>query len=65
MKKLEYPKDSSKQIWPYHFLMSECDKNLTAETYRIPGNENNKCTIFVVTDTYGIGIDNPDVKLVM
>ena len=45
--------------------MSEYDKNLTAEAFRIPGNENNKCTFFVATDTYGMGIENPDVKLVV
>lgn len=31
----------------------------------IPGNENNKCTIFVANDAYKTGIDNPDVKLVV
>lgn len=65
MKKLGYPEGSSKWIWPYHSLMSEYDKNLTAEAFRIPGNENNECTILVATDAYGMGIDNLDVKLVV
>lgn len=45
--------------------MSEYDKNLTAEAFRIPGDENNECTIHVATDAYGMGIDNSDVKLVV
>lgn len=65
MKKLGYPEGSSKWIRPYHFLMSECDKNLTAEAFHIPGDENNECTILVATDAYGMGIDNPNVKLVV
>ncbi len=65
MKKLGYLKGLSKWIWLYHSLMSECDKNLIAEAFYIPSNENNKCTILVATDTYRIGIDNSNVKLVM
>ena len=33
--------------------------------FRIPGNENNKCTIHVVTNSYRMGIDNLDIKLVV
>ena len=65
MKKLGYPEGSSKGIRPYHSFMSECDKKLIAEAFRIPGNENNECTILVATDAYGISIDNPDVKLLV
>ena len=65
MKKLEYPEGSSKWIRPYHSLMSECDKKLTAEAFRIPGDKNNECIILVAIDAYGMGIDNPDVKLVV
>lgn len=45
--------------------MSEYDKNLTAEAFRIPGDENTECSILVATDAYGMGIDNPDVRLVV
>ena len=45
--------------------MSEYDKNLTAEASRLPGNENNEYIILLATNAYRIGIDNPDVKLVV
>ena len=45
--------------------MLEYDKKLIAEAFCIPGNENNECTILIATNTYGMGIKNPDVKLMM
>ena len=65
MKKLGYPDNSFKWIRPYHSVISECDKNLTAEAFRVPGEENTECVILVATDAYGMGIDNPDIKLVV
>lgn len=65
MKNLGYPEGFSKWIRPYHFLMLECDKNFTTKAFCIAGNENNKCTILIATDAYGIGIDNLDIKLVV
>lgn len=63
MQKLRYPEGFFKWIRLYQFLMSDYNKNLTAEAFCISGNENNECTILVATDAYGMGIDNWDVKL--
>ena len=65
MKKLGYPAGSTQWIRPYHSAMSEWDKTLTAKAFGKPGTENTECTILIATDAYGIGIDNPDVKLVI
>lgn len=45
--------------------MSEWDKNLIAQAFSVPGEENIECTILVATDAYGMGINNPDVRLVI
>lgn len=45
--------------------ISKWDKTLIAEAFGKPGTENTKCTILIVTDAYDIGIDNPDIKLVI
>ena len=45
--------------------MSKYDKSLTAKAFCIPGNENNQSTIFIATNTYGIGIDNPNIELMI
>lgn len=65
MIKLGYPEESWKWIRPYYSAISEWDKTLTANAFQISGDENTECTILVATDAYGMGIDNPDVKLVI
>ncbi len=45
--------------------MSEWDKSLIANAFAVLGDENMECIILVATDIYGIGFDNPDVKLVI
>ena len=45
--------------------MSEWDKSLIAKAFQVNGDKNTKYTIFVATDTYSMGIDNPDIKLVV
>lgn len=45
--------------------MSEWDKNLTAEAFSKPTEENNKYVILISTDAYSMGIVNSDVKLVI
>lgn len=45
--------------------MSEWDKNLIAKAFGKPAEENNEYIILVANDTYSMGIDNPDIKLVI
>lgn len=45
--------------------MSDLNKDITGEIFKIDGNINTKCIIFVATDTEGMGINNPDIKLVI
>lgn len=65
MQLLGYPDSSSSWIKPYYFTMPELDKELIAKVFMTPGDENLECTILVTTDTYGMGIDNPDIVLVI
>ncbi len=65
MKKLGYLAESMGWIRPYHSAMSKWDKSLIANAFAVPSDKNTECTIFVATDAYGMGIDNPDVKLVI
>lgn len=45
--------------------MSESDKNLNTKAFVKFQSENTKPIIFVVTDVYRMGIDNPDIGLVI
>lgn len=65
MDKLRYSEKARKWIRPYHSAMSEWDKNLIAQAFSVPGEENTDCTILVATDAYGMSINYPDVRLVI
>ena len=65
MRKLGYPEECIRWIKPYHSAMLEWDKNLTAEAFGKLAEDNNECVILIATDAYGIGINSPDVKLVI
>lgn len=45
--------------------MPEFDKNLTAKAFQVPGKEKIECIILVATDAYVMGINNPDIRLVV
>ena len=45
--------------------MSEWDKNLIIQAFSISGEEITEYTILAATDAYGMGINNPNVKLVI
>lgn len=65
MKKLGYLAGSIQWIRPYHLTMSEWDKIFTTEAFGKPGTKNIECTILFATDAYSMGINNPDVKLII
>lgn len=65
IEKLKYPNKSMKYIRFYHSAMSEWDKKLIAKTFNIAEDKNTKYTIIIATDTYDIGINNPDIRLVI
>ena len=65
MKGLKYPQGSEKCVWPYFSTMRDLDKTLNAEAFNLNGKTKTKYIIFIDTDTYGIEIDNPDIKLVI
>lgn len=65
MIQLGYPAGSSTWIRPYHSAMLDWHKELIAKAFKTPGNKNTECIIFVVTDAYRMGIDNPDIRLVV
>lgn len=65
MRKLGYPPGSEKWIRPYYSIISDWDKSVTTNAFKVTQEDNTECTILVATDAYGMGIDNPDIKLVV
>ena len=65
MRKLGYLDSSCKWVQPYYSTMSEWDKELIASAFEVPEDKNLECTILIATDSYGMGINNPEIKLVI
>ena len=65
MQKLGYQDSCTDWIRPYYSTISEWDKEITAKAFMILGDQNEECTIVVATDAYGMGINNPDIRLVV
>lgn len=65
MRHLGYPEGSENWVRPYHSRMSDWDKDIIAKAFRVNRMENIECVILVATNAYGMGIDNPDIRLVI
>lgn len=62
---LNYSKELEKWVCLYFSIMLDLDKAIITEAFKINSNINTDWIILVVTDAYGIGINNPDIKLVI
>jgi hypothetical protein len=65
MRRLNYPESSMKLIRPYFSWMADFDKQATALAFRQLDEECNLARVLIATDAYGLGVDNPDVRLVV
>lgn len=65
MMKLGYSKESMQWIRPYHSAILDWNKKLNADAFAITPEDNTECIIFVATDVYDMGINNPDVRLII
>ena len=65
MKQLGYLEGFDKWIRPYHLAMFDWDKSFIAAAFKVNGEDNTEYTIPVATDAYGMGINNPDIKVVI
>lgn len=62
---LHYLEGSEKWVRGYFSTMSKLDKTIVAEVFQIDGNINTDYIIFIVTNAYGIGIYNPNIRLII
>lgn len=65
MQKLGYPLEAHNWVCSYYSTISELDKKITASAFHTCAKDNLECTNLVVTDAYGMGIHNPDIKLII
>lgn len=65
MRRLEYPAESLGWVAPYFSDMADSDKRKIDVDFRRRHNECSSPRIILTTDAYGLGVDNPDVKLVV
>lgn len=50
---------------PYDSIIPEYDKAIITKAFAMRGEDNIKCIILIITNTYNMGIDNPDIYLVI
>ena len=65
MKILGYLSGFDRWIRPYYSTISDFDKAIIVEVFKMVKKDNFECVIFVASDVYGIRINNPDIKLVI
>lgn len=62
---MNYSKESKKWVKSYHLLMPDWDKSLISNIFKVISEENTKCIILIVINTYSIDINNSDIQLVI
>lgn len=65
MKKLNYPHKLEEFVWSNFSNITDLNKAINSEAFKLIGKMNIGYTILVTTDAYGIGIDNLDNKPVI
>jgi superfamily II DNA helicase RecQ len=65
MKGLKYFEDASKWVAPFFADMAKNDKRRLCHQFAKVTSECFAPRILIATDSYGLGIDNPDVQLVV
>lgn len=65
MRQLQYPPESSTWVAHYFSHMADSDKERVNTNFRRRHEECASPRIILATDAYGLGVDNPDVKLVV
>lgn len=60
-----YPENSKKWGGGYFSTILKLDKVIMAELFQINNNINTNCIIPVTIDTYGMEINNLDIKLII
>ena len=65
MKYIGYLEESEKWVKSYHLSMPDWDKSLISNIFKIISEVNTECIIYVATNTYSMGIENLDIRLVI
>ena len=64
MNELGYPPEAEKLVQPYFAIMAKSDKQRISREFAKLDEDCSSCRIILATDAYGLGIDNPDVRVV-
>ena len=65
MIRLGYPDDAKRLIKPYYTWEAEYDKIKTADSFAQSNETCMDVRILCSTDAYGVGVDNPDVEIII
>jgi hypothetical protein len=65
MNRLKYPQKLRTCVHVYFSWAPEYDKKVTSEEFILPDKECNTCRILLATDSYSLGINNPDIMRIV